>query len=236
MSQGGNAQVFIQCRKRTQLRSTFRRQTQGSGDICAGPGPPLGPGVSLAGGTVCPLHHLPPGGSVLNNLSAMRETWVRSLGREDPPGEGKGYALQCFCLRTPWTEEPGGLQSTGSQRVGHDLVTKEQQQWLLPALSAMGALLTSKALSIRRQTWSRMKTSRFAGSVTFCKQFPHLSPSFLLAVMKLPEFSGGSVVRRHCHGQASISDWGTEILQVVQHSKKKQKQKQKQKKTECCIS
>ena len=128
MSQGGNAQVFIQCRKRTQLRSTFRRQTQGSGDICAGPGPPLGPGVSLAGGTVCPLHHLPPGGSVLNNLSAMRETWVRSLGREDPPGEGKGYALQCFCLRTPWTEEPGGLQSTGSQKVGHDLVTKEQQQ------------------------------------------------------------------------------------------------------------
>ena len=64
----------------------------------------------------------------IKNLPAMQETWVQSLGREDPPGEGKGYALQCFCLRTPWTEEPGGLQSTGSQKVGHDLVTKEQQQ------------------------------------------------------------------------------------------------------------
>ena len=36
------------------------------------------------------------------------------------PGEGNGNPLQCSCWEIPWTEEPGGLQSTGLQRVGHD--------------------------------------------------------------------------------------------------------------------
>ena len=42
------------------------------------------------------------------------------LGSGRSPGGGHGNPLQYSCLRTPWTEEPGGLQSTGSQRVGHD--------------------------------------------------------------------------------------------------------------------
>ena len=36
------------------------------------------------------------------------------------PGKGNGNPLQYLCLDSPWTEEPGGLQSTGSERVGHD--------------------------------------------------------------------------------------------------------------------
>ena len=43
---------------------------------------------------------------------------IPGLGRS--PGEEKGYPLQYSCLRIPWTEEPGGLESMGSQRVGHD--------------------------------------------------------------------------------------------------------------------
>ena len=43
---------------------------------------------------------------------------IPGLGRA--PGEGNGNPLQYSCLENPWTEEPGGLQSTGSQRVGHD--------------------------------------------------------------------------------------------------------------------
>ena len=39
---------------------------------------------------------------------------------ERSPGEGNGNPLQCSYLENPWTEEPGGLQSTGSQRVRHD--------------------------------------------------------------------------------------------------------------------
>ena len=56
----------------------------------------------------------------VKNLPAMKETWVRSLAQEDPLE--KGVASHCSILswRIPWTEEPGGLQSTGSQRVRHD--------------------------------------------------------------------------------------------------------------------
>ena len=45
---------------------------------------------------------------------------VPSLGGEDPPGGGHGHPVQYSCWEIPWTEEPGGLQSTGLQRIGHD--------------------------------------------------------------------------------------------------------------------
>ena len=56
----------------------------------------------------------------LKHLPAMRETWVRSLGREDPLEKEMATHASILAWRIPWTEEPGGLQSTGSQRVGHD--------------------------------------------------------------------------------------------------------------------
>ena len=42
------------------------------------------------------------------------------LGREDPLEKGNGNPLQCSCLENPWTQEPGGFYSMGSQRVRHD--------------------------------------------------------------------------------------------------------------------
>ena len=57
---------------------------------------------------------------MVKNLPAMQETWVRSQGQEDPLQEDKAVHSSILAWRTPWTEEPGGLQSTGSQRVGHD--------------------------------------------------------------------------------------------------------------------
>ena len=56
----------------------------------------------------------------LKRLPAMKETWVRSLGREDPPEKEMATHSNILAWRIPWTEEPGGLQSMGSQRVGHD--------------------------------------------------------------------------------------------------------------------
>ena len=53
----------------------------------------------------------------------MWETWVRSLGREDPLEKEMATYSSLLAWRIPWTEEPGGLQSTGSQRVRHDWVT-----------------------------------------------------------------------------------------------------------------
>ena len=53
----------------------------------------------------------------------MRETWVRSLGREDSLEKEMATHSGILAWRIPWTEEPGGLQSMGSLRVGHDWVT-----------------------------------------------------------------------------------------------------------------
>ena len=47
-------------------------------------------------------------------------TWVPFLGREDPLEEGMATHSSILAWRIPWTEEPGGLQSMRSQRVGHD--------------------------------------------------------------------------------------------------------------------
>ena len=61
---------------------------------------------------------------MVKNPPAIRETWVRSLGWEDPLEEGLATHPSIHAWRIPWTEEPGGLQSMGSQRVRHDWVTK----------------------------------------------------------------------------------------------------------------
>ena len=50
----------------------------------------------------------------------MQEIWVRSLGQEDPLEKGMATHSSILAWRIPWTEELGGLQSTESQRVGHD--------------------------------------------------------------------------------------------------------------------
>ena len=56
----------------------------------------------------------------LKCLPAMRETWVQSLGREDPLEKEMATHSSILAWRIPWTEEPGGLQPAGLQRVGHD--------------------------------------------------------------------------------------------------------------------
>ena len=50
----------------------------------------------------------------------MWETWVQSLGRKDPVEKEMATYSSTLAWKIPWTEEPGGLQSTGLQRVGHD--------------------------------------------------------------------------------------------------------------------
>ena len=78
--------------------------TDGSARLCCGP-------KALEGF---------PGGS------ATQETQVRSLDGEDPLEKGKATHSSIFAWRIPWTEEPGRLQSMGTQRVEHNLATKQQ--------------------------------------------------------------------------------------------------------------
>ena len=57
---------------------------------------------------------------MIKRLSAMKETQVRSQGREDTPEKEMATHPSTLAWRIPWTEEPGGLQSVGLQRIGHD--------------------------------------------------------------------------------------------------------------------
>jgi len=56
----------------------------------------------------------------VQHLSAVRETWVRSLGWEDPLEKEMAIHSSTIAWKIPWTEEPGRLQSLGSKRVGHN--------------------------------------------------------------------------------------------------------------------
>ena len=56
---------------------------------------------------------------MVENPPAMQKSWVQSLGWEDPLEEGIATHSSILAWRIAWTEGPGGLQSTGSQRVGH---------------------------------------------------------------------------------------------------------------------
>ena len=61
-----------------------------------------------------------PVAQTVKNLPAMQETRVPSLGWKDPLEKGMAIPSSILAWRIPWTEEPGGLQSVGSQRVRHD--------------------------------------------------------------------------------------------------------------------
>ena len=72
----------------------------------------------------------------VKNLPAMQDTQVWSLGQEDPLEKGMATHSSILAWRIPWTEEPGGLQSMESKRVGHDWTTilsffKEVTNWQL---------------------------------------------------------------------------------------------------------
>ena len=60
---------------------------------------------------------------LVKNPPAIQETWVRFLDWEDSLEKGSATHSSILAWRIPWTEEPGRLQSTGSQRVGHDWAT-----------------------------------------------------------------------------------------------------------------
>ena len=71
-----------------------------------------------------------PGVSEVKNLPEMKEMWAQSLGEEDPLEKEMATHSSILAWENSMTEEPSGLQFMGSQRVGHDLLTKQQQTFL----------------------------------------------------------------------------------------------------------
>ena len=97
-----------------------------------------------------------PGGSVVKNSPAKEEMWVHSLDREDPLEKETATYSSVLAWEILWTGEPGGLQSMGLQRVGHDWATKQQQ------------LLCLKFL-----TWCPHKDSNWQVDCLFISHFWH---------------------------------------------------------------
>ena len=65
---------------------------------------------------------------MVKNPPAMQETWVQSLGQEDSLEKEMAIHSSILAWEIPWTEEPGGIQSMGLQRVGYNLATTQQTQ------------------------------------------------------------------------------------------------------------
>ena len=68
---------------------------------------------------------------LVKNPPAMQETWVQSLGWEDPLGKGKATHSSILAWRIPRIEKTGRLQSMGSQRVGHDWATSTSDNYIV---------------------------------------------------------------------------------------------------------
>ena len=82
----------------------------------------------------------------VKNLPAMQETQVWFLGQEDPLEKGMAIHSSILACRVPWTEEPGGLQSMGLQRVGHDRVTNASTFFLCSLYNSSKTVRTGREL------------------------------------------------------------------------------------------
>ena len=95
---------------------------------------------------------------MVKNLPTMQEAWVQSLGLEDPLEKGMATHSGILAWEIPWTEEAGGLQSMGLQRVKHDWVTEhihihQEIQWLRKNL-----LELSKHVMLQSWLWYMKKS------------------------------------------------------------------------------
>ena len=122
----------------------------------------------------------------VKRLPAMRETGVRSLGQEDPLEKEMATHSSILAWRIPWTEEPGRLQSMGSQRVGH-------RTWLSDFISFfLSRLLPSLGIATITPISSR-SCFQFAGvytqkwncsSVSFCSYYLLITNNFNANIFK----------------------------------------------------
>ena len=87
----------------------------------------------------------------LKRLPAMQETWVRSLGWEDPLEKEMATHSSILAWRIPWTGEPGRLQPTGSQRVGHDWVTSLSLSAPTPGTPWLGGIHFDVAMAMESE-------------------------------------------------------------------------------------
>ena len=118
-----------------------------------------------------------PVAQTVKNLPAMKKTGVGSLGQKDPLEKGMAIHSSIVAWRIPWTEEPGGPQSMGSQRVGHDWITnttttEDSNHWI-HVVSWLG--------KSGRDTLKQLPSNQLPASTNWYLPFPLSSPSPMLA-------------------------------------------------------
>ena len=84
---------------------------------------------------------------MVKRLSTLRETRLQSLGQEDPLEKEMATHSSTLAWKIPWAEEPGGLQSTGSRRVGHDGVTSLSLFYKGPVIDTISSFSAIPSLS-----------------------------------------------------------------------------------------
>ena len=120
-------------------------------------------------------------------LPAMWETWVQSLGWEDPLEKEMATHSSTLAWKTPWTEEPGRLQSVGSQRVGHDWTTSLSLS-LLTCKMGITILHIHRTGRIKLDIYQSFSMVLSAKEGLFSRFYYHHSPleSHQLSSMTLP--------------------------------------------------
>ena len=99
---------------------------------------------------------------MVKNLPATWETWVWSLGHEDPLEKGMATHSSILSWRIPWTEEPGGLPSVGLQRVGYDWVSNTH--WIKDRNSG---LEMPQTILFHRSAWFHWPSLSCCNNLTF---------------------------------------------------------------------
>ena len=94
-------------------------------------------------------------------MQEMQETQVRSLGQEDPLEEEMAIHSSILAWKIPWTEEPGGLQSKGFQRVRHDWVWAWTRKDLLTLIGSMKWILDVWPLELWDNTFLLFRATKF---------------------------------------------------------------------------
>ena len=153
---------------------------------------------------------------MVKNLTTMWETWVPYLSQEDPLEEEMATHPSILAWRILWTEEPGGLQSTGSQRVGHDWVTNTftlsiihnhplqsiPNYFKAPVISTASSPWLVTIISSQSATHLHDKTSFSCLKIAFIEPLSTSKPSSVClqprAALSNIAVSGHSPLAQHC--------------------------------------
>ena len=117
---------------------------------------------------------LPGCSQTVKNVPAMQETWVQSLGQEDPLEKGMVTHSSILAWRIPWTEKSGGLQAMGSQRVKDDWATNAFTSLLRAMRSYLLFWMQWRGLPWWRNRWESASQCRRHGFALWFRK-PHAS-------------------------------------------------------------